>query len=498
MTAGVLLQMLEAVTKRLERFGTKGRKSSAADAMPTRKEAAMKWRTRYEKLAESERCAAALLSHLESIAQAPDAEAASSSAASAAAIPLVDAERPTPKRRRRAKTSVGEDDQPANPFRHLQGRVAAEVRYEYKLQGVRTRRYAREPFAVQRLSQWMQSAALPHTLDLDIENCCFVLILQMLTKLEPVHDAWPAVQETLRLCAKEHSTVVSNRLKMSLAEGKQLTQKIFNGGAIPPEHARNQFLIDLQTASIFCRWTAASLFPEAYTQILEYKERPDVSILTYFWNVAEDIVLDSWLRKLQPLNPKHLSLHFDGVRVDAGIAGNNLQAFCNECGSHIERETDFKVFIRPKSHLCFLKMLHAKTDSEKVDCAPELQAPGNCILQALHHLGFGRQALEMQSNGDSPHEEYFRRKKHRTYAQVAEACGVPLKPRLELSELSSGMRFLIHCVPDGKPHCLAVEILEAGLIRITDNMRRWSISPAEFHDDLQPGHGLEVYSVFFI
>ena len=111
---------------------------------------------------------------------------------------------------------------------------------------------------------------------------------QLLVKLEPQHPLWPKAKEVLRKCAQERSTLIEQKLRMTMSEGKQMMQKIFNGGKIPAGYAENQFCVDLQKTSIVCRWIAASAIPEAYSRLLSCKDRPDVSALTYLWNVVED------------------------------------------------------------------------------------------------------------------------------------------------------------------------------------------------------------------
>ena len=59
-----------------------------------------------------------------------------------------------------------------------------------------------------------------------------------------------------------------------------------------------------------------------------------MSVLTYFWNIAEDLAVESWMRKLEPLQNKHTSLHFDGVRVDRDIAQPDVEAFLHKLQRH--------------------------------------------------------------------------------------------------------------------------------------------------------------------
>ena len=265
------------------------------------------------------------------------------------------------------------------------------------------------------------------------------------------------------------SVVISEHLNLPSAEGKHLLQKVFNGGSIPQSHANNKFLLDLQSASIFCRWTAASVVPEALTQLVQCKDRPEVSILTYFWNVAEDVILDAWLEKLEELQSEHLSLHFDGIRVDSKLASPCPQDICDSCMRHIETKTKFKVTIRPKTHACFLTSLKTRDDKQVADSPDALRLPGNCIVVGLHHLGFSAQMTAMQSNRESEHEDFFRRRGLRSYRQVSEACDIPMKPCLEVGQPEPGACFLLHCLPRGRPHCVAVEVLSHEHVRITDD-----------------------------
>ncbi|CAE7251936.1 unnamed protein product [Symbiodinium microadriaticum] len=117
--------------------------------------------------------------------------------------------------------SSGSGAPDANPFEggDQDGFVSLPVAYRYKLDGVRTRRYA-DGHSVQNLGTAWQAVALADTIDLDIENCCFTLLLQVLEKVEPQHESWPSVKETLRLCATQRKHVIENKLKLTLPEGK--------------------------------------------------------------------------------------------------------------------------------------------------------------------------------------------------------------------------------------------------------------------------------------
>ena len=255
----------------------------------------MYWNGVADKLQKHEACARSLLDRIvDKISQAR---------ASDLAVPV---------RRRLAKKASGETAAASqegasaailpsgsaalHPFHGQDEYVAMPVNYSYKLDGIRSRRYA-ESFSVQHLGTAWQSVALCDTLDFDIENCCFTLLVQLLDRMEPQHPAWPKIRETLQMCAEKRTEIIQTKLKLDKTAGKLLLQKVFNGGGIPSHLEKNEFLHDLQRASLFCRWVAATALKDlAWASVLQAIERPDLSILTYFWNIAEDVVMEAWQR----------------------------------------------------------------------------------------------------------------------------------------------------------------------------------------------------------
>ena len=54
----------------------------------------------------------------------------------------------------------------------------------------------------------------------------------------------------------------------------------------------------------------------------------------YFWTAAEDIVMSSWLTFALQHKPNHLSLHYDGMRVQLPL-GVTVEDFCKQCSARI-------------------------------------------------------------------------------------------------------------------------------------------------------------------
>ncbi|CAE7587277.1 unnamed protein product [Symbiodinium natans] len=444
------------------------------------------WKSRAEKLSKHEECASSLLDFLQGrISERTEAQGVAPAASSV-----------SPLRRQRGKKRIlpsepsspvpadeglsGGHGSSGNPFPESHPSVSKTTSYHYKLDGVRSRRYG-ESRSVQHLGTAWQAAVLADTVDLDIENSCFSLILQLLDKLEPQHDSWPGVRQTLDACANRRAEVIQSKLQKDKSTGKSLLQKIFNGGAPPAELAENVFVQDLQRASLFCRWAAATALKDImWASVLNFKERPDLSILTYFWNIAEDVVLDAWLAKARTLNSKHLSLHFDGLRIDRSVVLPDPETFCRDCEMLISKETDFKVRIRPKEHENFMSMLRRVENKEEVVFPEVLAKPGNCILAALHHLGEPEKAMRMASTLEGPDHTYFLRRQCRTYQQVSAHLDLDLYARFPSQRLAIGQKFFIHLATGGRPHCVAGELLSAESVRITDGAERFSMSMQDF------------------
>ena len=370
---------------------------------------------------------------------------------------------------------------PMNPF---EGKawVTMQTSYKYNQPMLRTRRYA-EGLSAQKLSRAWQMVSLPHTVDLDIENCCFVLMLQILDRMEPDHAEWPSVRETLSACAEDREKVIQEQLGVCRGLGKSILLKVFNGGQPPSELSNKPFVKSLQRASLFCRWLAASSLPELHRHFVdEARDNPEASTLFYMWTVAEDAVLDAWLEHVQAFHPSHLSLHFDGIRVSSNAVGEAVQDFCAACSRHIEAKAGFKVHIRPKTHGCFLQLVAQKGSSSPLHCAEQLLEPGNCILRGLFHLGFADDAIRIRDDTTSEYGLYYRRRGHRTYLHVESASGREFHPRLDLGQMKAKDQFLLHCYMRGQPHCVAVMVSDDNEVKVVDGSSCWTLRTEEFQD----------------
>jgi hypothetical protein len=62
---------------------------------------------------------------------------------------------------------------------------------------------------------------------------------------------------------------------------------------------------------------------------------PEQSAVYFFWTAAEDYVLSSWIEFALRHDPRHLSLHYDGIRVSLP-SGVTAADFASRCSEHIK------------------------------------------------------------------------------------------------------------------------------------------------------------------
>ena len=189
-------------------------------------------------------------------------------------------------------------------------------------------------------------------------------------------------------------------------EGKHMLTAILYGGTPPQKVAKSDFVQRLQRASIWYRWLAASLLVSEYEALCAdtSKKNPESSILSALYFACEDYVLSSWYGFLmRRYSPKHLSLHFDGVRISA-MDGVSAEDLCKQSESHIQDDTTFVVNIKEKKHLTILCGLKAKASEvmeSKFPMSHLLTSSGNCIPHALACLGALRETAMEKLNDDA-------------------------------------------------------------------------------------------------
>ncbi|CAK0885113.1 unnamed protein product [Prorocentrum cordatum] len=104
-------------------------------------------------------------------------------------------------------------------------------------------------------------------------------------------------------------------------KGKQVLIKLICGGALPKELSENEFAKMLVRTARFLRWLAVGLCPEQF-KLLESAQHKwlEASLASYMWQGVEDHCLEQWVDFVMEEKVSHVSLHFDGLRVDKGRA----------------------------------------------------------------------------------------------------------------------------------------------------------------------------------
>ena len=177
------------------------------------------------------------------------------------------------------------------------------------------------------------------------------------------------------------------------------------------------------------------------------KPFPGATTYFYMWSSVEGTVLQTWSNYLLSKQPTHLSLHFDGVRINADLV-EDVEALLSACQEKIKEATGFNVQIRQKIYQHFLESLACLDVTDLNDVPAELQKSPNCVPCALWHLaaaGDKANLLQAFLQIDTQQNAYAAERSYRTYQQCAEICNtVDLKP-------STGMawdrRASICCTP---------------------------------------------------
>ena len=99
------------------------------------------------------------------------------------------------------------------------------------------------------------------------------------------------------------------------------------------------------------RWLAVNVLPGVYETMWDDEECewPESSTQCFLYQAVEDFILEKWLDFILQFNYSHLSLHYDGLRVDNDV-------FLSEWKSSLGGKPD----IRLSSKICLLHSLASK------------------------------------------------------------------------------------------------------------------------------------------
>ena len=283
----------------------------------------------------------------------------------------------------------------------------------------------------------------------DVENAYFTLMWQLVQKLKPLVVMLEGSYKTLQRCAEARDEIIENELQLPKRQGKQILLEIVNGGGPPEELANKEVLIDLQQVSLWLKWLAMTNLPELYDHCEKAKSSPENSIVASLYQSIEDLVLTSWIGYLSTLDLTHLSLHFDGVRVE-GRRSINIEEICRHSEDWIGKETGFSVNIKEKKHMLFQELLaHRGEVSSVVELDPIFKESRNCIFACLAYLTGKQVAIEEWLSKQHEDDESGA-PKWRSYKAcflAARSSGVPVVG----CEARQTGKYILHCEHDGLP-----------------------------------------------
>lgn len=327
------------------------------------------------------------------------------------------------------------------------------------------------------MSQLLQSMFLGQTIDIDIKNSIFVCLKQAIDRLEVKHRevVFAGALGTLSALASDRAKFCRDEMGVEEVFGKAVLHSMVNGGACPEAYKDQPGAQKLRDLSRFLRWLSVSLMPKEFEVILEDKQKDkgwaEASCSSTLYFAIEDHILASLLKAVQAKQTSHLSLHYDGVRVDkyrVQLSGGDSDHFCRFLEKAILEDTGYEVQLAVKEHLSCLQLVaKACPDPEKL-IQPEdhmLLKVGNCIPCALGAvLGIDLLVGKLTDAGQG--DEYKPPGGVRSYREVAVLAGCTLSPAATWTRGLSTGSWLVHTFLAGKPHCFAIVCEAAGSVQV--------------------------------
>ena len=363
---------------------------------------------------------------------------------------------------------------------HVGERESATLTYRYTSDS-HARRYV-NGVASQCLARRHLQKLLVDNVDIDIANAMFTIMVWLIDQLKPVQTSCSTMNKILefdcwREVAKNRPAVLEKVVaSMGISvDAKQVVVAIANGGALPEKLKDQEFFINLRRESILLRWIACSMLPEAHEKALidPTVDWPEAHVFHLFWTCIEDAILNTMCNKVMEIpGLKHLSLHFDGMRVDKE-AFDSQESLLRKLEEAVKETHGIDIKLKTKTHRTFFEQLHSVSEATEapVSGCESLYAPGKCIPLAVATLmGTAEGVMELlrtrKTTGD------LRYKAFSTITSPADYDGdlLSLVPNhgLEISEPGS---YLVHAENGGNPHCVAVIVDESKWVTIYDGLQ---------------------------
>ena len=245
------------------------------------------------------------------------------------------------------------------------------------------------------------------------------------------------------------------------------------------------FFKNLQRTSVWLRMVAITACPDVF-QILNGDDDckwPAASTFAYMYQGAEDYILEAMVSYCLQFHGSHRSLHYDGIRVDEGLVRETLQAidgnlhdrdhyiqelngkehdrdhYLKALDKHVADRTGFNIRTHFKTHRIFI---HTVVDYQTevlggLESGLFMEA-GNCILLVLGRLinKSSDAACIVNALSDTASDP----PRTRNYKDSAEVYDCVLVPTARPLLRGRRSQWLLHCEAGGKPHCVAIEVLD--------------------------------------
>ena len=124
---------------------------------------------------------------------------------------------------------------------------------------------------------------------------------------------------------------------------------------------------------------------------------PEASCASTFYFAVEDHIATAMIKAVLATKTQHLSLHYDGIRVDKARIeheGGDANHMCRMLEDAIKKDTGYEVKLCVKQHMTFLQQLEVSENVAKsvvIESADDLLLKhGNCIPRGIAAaLGMG-------------------------------------------------------------------------------------------------------------
>ena len=306
--------------------------------------------------------------------------------------------------------------------------------------------------------------------DWDIRNCMVVLTAQLVEKIGIVVDSPVASLPAWKRYAEDPTGIRAMLARSFGIKAKTIALKVANGGSWPEcvDAEALSFLSDLSKEARLLRWWSCNLVPDVHRFALDNPKKhswPENTAFHYVWTTVESQCLMAAVDFVRTSEVKHLSLHFDGLMVDAtrcratpGFGASTAQA--------IQSSTGFRVELVQKTSETFFEMVRSagtvvRDVADPSGCMRDMLKTGFSVPLALAHAVSDYQGVgTLAAKPGGP--------RRRTYADWFRLCDRVLAQPERTWAPMWGLRlpeqghFLVHAEGEGRPTCACFSVASGG------------------------------------